>query len=41
MQMSSRSLDENGVRQVNDPNEQERKHLVDNLWYEGRDESKP
>ena len=39
MQMSSRSLDENGVRQVNDPNEQERKHLVDNLWYERRDES--
>ena len=37
--MSSRSLDENGVRQVNDPNEQERKHLVDNLWYERRDES--
>ena len=39
MQMSYRSLDENGVRQVNDPNEQERKHLVDNLWYERRDES--
>ena len=39
MQMSSISLDENGVRQVNDPNEQERKHLVDNLWYEQRDES--
>ena len=37
--MSSRSLDENGVRQVNDPNEQERKHLVDNLWSERRDES--
>ena len=39
MQMSSRSLDENGVRQVNDPNEQERKPLVDNLWYERRNES--
>ena len=39
MQMSSRSLDGNGVRQVNDPNEQELKHLVDNLWYERRDES--
>ena len=39
MQMSSRSLDENGVRQVNDPNENERKHLVDNLWDEWKDES--
>ena len=39
MQMSIRSLDENGVRKVNDPNENERKHLVDNLWYERRDES--
>ena len=39
MQISSRSLDENGVRQVNYPNEQERKHLVDILWYERRDES--
>ena len=39
MQMSIRSLDENGVRKVNDPNENEQKHLVDNLWYERRDES--
>ena len=39
MQMSFRTLDDNGVRQVNDPNEQERKHLVDNLWYEQRDEA--
>ena len=39
MQMSCRSLDEQGARQVNDPNEQEREHLVDNLWYERRDES--
>ena len=39
MQMSSRFLDGNGVRHVNDPNEQERKHLVNNLWYERRDES--
>ena len=39
MQMSIRSLDENGIRKVNDPNENERKHLVDNLWYERRDES--
>ena len=39
MQMSSRSLDKNGVRQVNNPNEQERKHHVNNLWYKRRDES--
>ena len=39
MQMSCRSLDEQGVRQLNDPNEQEREHLVDNLWYERSDKS--
>ena len=39
MQMSHRSLDDQGVGQVNDPNEKERKHLVKNLWYERRDES--
>ena len=39
MQMSIRSLDENGVRKVLDPNESERKHLIDNLWFERRDES--
>ena len=39
MQMSIRSLDENGVRKVFDPNESERKHLIDNLWFERRDES--
>ena len=38
-QMSYRFLDEQGVRQVNDSNEQEREYLVDNLWYERRDES--
>ena len=37
--MSIRSLDENGVRKVFDPNESERKHLIDNLWFERRDES--
>ena len=37
--MSIRSLDENGVRKVFDPNENERKHLIDNLWFERRDES--
>ena len=36
MQMSIRSLDENGVRKVFDPNENERKHLIDNLWFERR-----
>ena len=39
MQMSIRSLDENGVRKVFDPNESERKLLIDNLWFERRDES--
>ena len=40
MQMSSRYLNEQGIRQANDPNdEREREHLVDNLWYERRDES--
>ena len=41
MQMSCRSLDEQGVRKVNEHihNEQKREHLVDNLWYELRDES--
>ena len=39
MQMSIRSLDENGVRKVFDPNENERKHLIDNLWFERRDGS--
>ena len=37
--MAYRSLDEQGARQVNDPIEQERENLVDNLWYERRDDS--
>ena len=37
--MVHRSLDDQGVRQVHDPNEQEREPLVDNLLYERRDES--
>ena len=37
--MAHPSLDERGVRQVHDLNEQEREHLIDNLWYEQRDES--
>ena len=37
--MAHRSLDEHGTRKVNDPNEQERENLVDNLWYKQRDNS--
>ena len=36
--MAHRSLDEMGVRQVLDPNGHERENLVDNLWYELRDD---
>ena len=39
MQMSSRYLKEHGIRQENDPYETDREHLVDNLWYQRRDES--
>ena len=39
MQMSCRTLNEQGIRQVNDPNEREREHLVESLWYERKDES--
>ena len=39
MQMAHRSLDDIGVRQVLDPNGHERENLVDNQWYELRDES--
>ena len=39
MQMSSRYLNEQGICQANDPNEREREHLMDNLWFERRDES--
>ena len=38
MEMARRSLDEQGGRRVNDPNERERDRLVDNLWFEYRDE---
>ena len=37
MEMARRSLDEQS--RVNDPNERERDRLVDNLWFEYRDES--
>ena len=39
MQMGHRSLDELGVRKINDPNERERDHLMIILWYERRDDS--
>ena len=39
MEKARRSLDEQGGRRVNDPNERERERLVDNLWFEYRDES--
>ena len=39
MHISCRSLNEQGIRQVNDPNKREREHLVDNLWDERRDKS--
>ena len=39
MQMAHRSTDEQGVRQLIDPNEDERIILVDSLWYERRHES--
>ena len=37
--MAHQSLNEQGARQVIDPNEQERENLVDNLWYERKDDS--
>ena len=39
MQMACRTYDENGVRQINDPTEAEHDNLIDNLWYERRDEA--
>ena len=39
MEMARRSMNERGDRIVNDPNENERDNLVDNLWFERRDES--
>ena len=39
MEMARRTLDEQGGRRVNDPNKRERDRLVDNLWFEYRDES--
>ena len=39
MQMAHRSFDENGVRRVKEPNEKERANMIDNGWFERRDES--
>ena len=39
MQMAHRTFDENGVRRVKEPNEKERANMVDNGWFERRDES--
>ena len=39
MQMAHKSMDEQGVRQIDDPIEEERNNLVDNLWYERRVEA--
>ena len=39
MQMAHRTFDENGVRQIRDPNEHERANMIDNVWFESRDES--
>ena len=39
MQMAHRTFDENGVRQVKEPNGKERAHMIDNGWFERRDES--
>ena len=39
MQMAHRTFDENGVRQVKEPNGKERTNMIDNGWFERRDES--
>ena len=39
MQMAHRTFDENGVRQVKKPNEKEKSNMIDNGWFEKRDES--
>ena len=39
MQMAHRTFDENGVRRVKEPNEKERANMIDNGWFERRDES--
>ena len=39
MQMAHRTFDEDGVRQIRDPNEHESAEMIDNVWFESRDES--
>ena len=39
MQVAHRTFDENGVGQVNEPNEKEKAKIIDNLWFEKRDVS--
>ena len=39
MQMAHRTFDENGIRQVKEPNEKERSNMIDNGWFEMRDDS--
>ena len=39
MQMAHRSIEENGVTQISDPPQVEKEGLIDNLWYEKKDES--
>ena len=39
MQMAHRTFDENGLRQVKEPNEKERAKIIDNLWFEKTCES--
>ena len=39
MQMAHRTFDENGIRRVKEPNEKERANMIDNGWFEMRDES--
>ena len=37
--MAHRTFDENGVRQDKEPNKKEKAKIIDNLWFEKRDES--
>ena len=39
MQMAHRTFDDNGMRRNRDPNEHERANMIDNIWFEKRDES--
>ena len=38
MQIGHRTIDKNGVRQANELNTAERKNMIDNVWFEKRDE---